>query len=43
MRWKGRRISTNVEDRRGGGRAKAAPRFAAHLLGGHGQEDENAV
>ena len=23
MRWKGRRISTNVEDRRGGGRAKA--------------------
>ena len=23
MRWKGRRVSTNVEDRRGGGRAKA--------------------
>ena len=23
MRWKGRRISTNVEDRRGGGRVKA--------------------
>ena len=23
MRWKGRRISTNVEDRRGGGAAKA--------------------
>ena len=23
MRWKGRRVSTNVEDRRGGGAAKA--------------------
>ena len=23
MRWKGRRVSTNVEDRRGGGGAKA--------------------
>ncbi len=24
MRWKGRRVSTNVEDRRGGGGAKRA-------------------
>ena len=23
MRWKGRRVSTNVEDRRGGGGAKS--------------------
>ena len=33
MRWKGRRISTNVEDRRGGGAAKAGGFGAAGAAG----------